>query len=172
MPQQVERSVTLGERERQQSRRSAKANGRLINDPPAARCDLDCLPVRIGKVEVEAALVLGDAQVNRSFWRIELGPRFELIKCHLDGHGARGCPGRFVVGTPQEGLKAPAADWPSLTMAIDQNVRKGGADCGVEQLGAGREQTWIHGCTAQEELCRCRSLPIAGSFGLHLRRSL
>src|SRR5438094_10111332 len=102
MAQRVERSAAFGKRERQQPGRSAKANGWLVNDTPAARRDLDRLPVRIGEVEVEAALVLGDAQVDRSLWRIELGPRFQLIKCHLDGQGARGSAGCFVVRTPQE----------------------------------------------------------------------
>src|SRR5262245_56062622 len=132
MPQRVERSAAFGKRKWQQSGRSAKANGRPINDPPAARCDLDGLPVRIGEVEVEAALVLGDAQIDRPFWRIELGARFELIKRHLDDQGAWSGAGRLVAGAPQEAFEASAADRPGLTMAVNQNIRKGGADSSVE----------------------------------------
>src|SRR5262249_20819228 len=66
--------------------------------------------------------------------------------------------------TPQEGLRAPAADRPGLTLANqNQNVGKGGPDHGVEQLGPGRQQVWIHGGPTYEELgaIRSRSLDLS-----------
>jgi hypothetical protein len=82
---------------------------------------------------IDAALMLSNAQVHRLFWPIELGPRFQVVERHLDGQAARRGARRCVVGTPQEGSEALAADRPSLTMVINYDVSKSGADkwCGI-----------------------------------------
>jgi hypothetical protein len=62
--QSTERSATLGQRERQKAGRPAKAHWRLIDDPPTGGRDLNGAPTVIREIQVEAASVVCNAQVD------------------------------------------------------------------------------------------------------------
>jgi hypothetical protein len=48
--------------------------------------------VFVGEVQIDAPGMLGDADVNRALWRIELGTRLEQIDSRPDRFGAAAPP--------------------------------------------------------------------------------
>jgi hypothetical protein len=96
-----ERSSLLRHWQRQQAGRPAETHRRLRHDPPALGADLGRLPSGIGKIEVDAALVLGDADMDHPLGALELRPRLEQIKRRIERRGARGVPCRLVIAPPQ-----------------------------------------------------------------------
>ncbi len=47
--------------------------------------NFDRTPLLVGEVQIDAAFVLGDADVDRAFRRVKLGARFEQIDDGPDG---------------------------------------------------------------------------------------
>ena len=70
---------------------------------------------------------------------IKLSLCFQEIEGRVDGTGGRGIAGCFIVPPPQPGTHPGAAHRPGLSMAIDDEIRKGGAVGGMKQLGADRD---------------------------------
>ena len=132
-----ERSSPLRHRQRQHAGRPAEAHRRLCNDPPALWADLDRPPGAIGEIEVDVALVLGDADMDRPLGAVELRPRLEQIERRVERRSARG-----VARSPRNSAaaarrrKRSAADRPGLAVTVDHEIGKGGAGGGVKQLDA------------------------------------
>ena len=83
-----------------------KRTGGLSDHAPSVGPDLDRTPGSIGEIEIDAAVVLGDADMDRPLGTIELRPRLEQIERRRERCCARGVPGRLVVAAPQPGAKA------------------------------------------------------------------
>ena len=73
--------------------------------PASGGPDCDGAPVLVRQAEIALFAVLGDADMNRALWAIELRLRFQEIKRRADGRGARGLPGRLVLAPPQPQLR-------------------------------------------------------------------
>jgi len=69
---------------RQLSGRPPEANRRSGDDLPAYGGDFNRSPVAVCKIEVERAIVLGDAQVHQPFGAIELALRLQLFNRPVD----------------------------------------------------------------------------------------
>jgi hypothetical protein len=66
--------------QRQHAGRPAEAHRRRADDAPALRSDLDRTPALIGEIEIDVAIVFGEANMNRPFGTIKLGVRLEQIE--------------------------------------------------------------------------------------------
>ncbi len=69
-----------GQRQRQHAGRPAEAHRGRSDHLPAVRPDLDRTPARIGEVEIDAAGMLGEADMDRPLGSIELGAGLEQIE--------------------------------------------------------------------------------------------
>ena len=69
----VNRATALRRRQFERARRSPESHWRLSNAAPPGLIDLDRAPIRIATIEVEFALVAGDAHVNRALDGVEIG---------------------------------------------------------------------------------------------------
>ena len=72
----------------------------------------------IGKIKIEAAGMLGDADTDRPLGSIKLCARFEKVERRPDHRGARSSPGRVIVAAPQPGSETFTANGPSFSVAI------------------------------------------------------
>jgi hypothetical protein len=72
----------------------------------------------IGKIKIEPAGILGDADTDRPLGSIKLCARFEKIERRPDHRGARSGPGRVIVAAPQPGSETFTANGPSFSVAI------------------------------------------------------
>src|SRR5262249_19792960 len=90
----------------------------------------------IRQVEVDQAVVLGEAGRDFALRTIELGLRLQ----HIEGCVQRGrawrLPGPLVVLLAQPGLKALAAQRPGCPVTGDDEISKAGAVAGVKELGS------------------------------------
>ena len=64
---------------------SAQACARTIDDPPSHLIDLDHLAVRVGKVEEDSPVNVGEPLIYRLAWRLE------LRNCHQRTNGCLHC---------------------------------------------------------------------------------
>ena len=51
------------------------------DDLPSVRPYLDGSPIVVGEVEIDAAVVFGDSDVNRTLRGVKLGARLKQIEC-------------------------------------------------------------------------------------------
>src|SRR6516164_2971548 len=110
--------------ERQHSGRSAEPHWRTFNHSPAIGSDLNRTPVFIGKIEIESAGMLSDANTDRALGGIKLCARLKQVECRPDRRRARGSPGRLVVAAPQPSPETLAANGPSFSMALCYEIRE------------------------------------------------
>jgi hypothetical protein len=68
----TKRPSPLRDRQLQQARRPAEAHRWISNDRPSARPNLDRTPRLVGKIEIDPAVPLGDADMDRALGTIEL----------------------------------------------------------------------------------------------------
>ena len=66
----------------------------------------------IGEIQIKVFRVLGDADVHRALWAIELRPCFQQVERRADGRCARRLPGRLVLAAPQPAAEPLAAYGP------------------------------------------------------------
>ena len=100
---------------------------------PSVRPYLDGSPIFVGKIKIYAAVVFGDADVNRALRGVKLGARLEQIDGRPDGLRARGAAGPLIVSTSQPMPKLPTVNGPGFTMAVDREIGEGGAVGVVKQ---------------------------------------
>jgi len=103
------------------------------DDLPSVPPYLDDSPIFVGEVEIGAAVVFGDADVNRTFRRVKLGARLKQIDRRYDCLRARGAAGILIVSTSEPMPKLSAANGPGFTMAVDREIGEGGAIGAVKQ---------------------------------------
>ena len=72
----------------------------------------------IGKIKIEAAGMLSDADIDRPLGSIKLCARFEQIERRPDHRRAWCGPGRAVVAAPHPGSETFAANGPRFSVAI------------------------------------------------------
>src|SRR5262249_21385856 len=92
----------------------------------------------IRQVEVDQAVVLGEADRDVALRTIELGLCLQHIEGCVERGRARRIPGALIVVLAQPGLKALAAQRPGLPVAVDDEVGKTSAVACVNELGGGR----------------------------------
>src|SRR5262249_61529446 len=71
------RSALLRLRQRQHARWSAEAHWRASDHAPSIGSDVDGAPLLISEIEIDVAIMLGDADVNGTLQTVELRPRLE-----------------------------------------------------------------------------------------------
>ena len=88
----------------------------------------------IGKIEIEAAGMLSDANTDRVFGGIKLRARLKQIERRPDrGRGCRG-PGRLVVTSPQPGSETFATNGPSFAVTVRYEIGVGDPARSVKHL--------------------------------------
>src|SRR6516164_7613859 len=91
----------------------------------------------IRQIEVDQAVLLGEADRDVSLRTIELCLRLEHIERCVQRGWARCVPGALVVVLAQPGPKALAAKRPGFPVPVDNEVRKTGAVACVKEPGGG-----------------------------------
>src|SRR6516165_1780000 len=99
--QSVDRSASLRYRQRQHPGRATEAHRRASDHAPAFGANHNRAPMLIGKVKIETAGMLSDADIDRPFGAIKLRACFEQIERRDDGRSFRRSPGLLVVATAQ-----------------------------------------------------------------------
>src|SRR4029077_14719251 len=102
---------------------------------PSVGADFDATPELIRQIEVDQAVLLGDADRDRAHRTIELSLRLQHIEGCVERGRARRIPGALVVLLAQPGQKAPAAKGPGFPVAVDDEVGKTGAVACVKEPG-------------------------------------
>src|SRR5262249_20087081 len=87
-------------------------------------------PELIRQIEIDQAVVLGEADRDVALRTIELGLRLKHIEGCVERGRARGIPGALVVVLAQPGLKGPG-----FPMAVDDEIGKAGAVTCVKEPG-------------------------------------
>src|SRR5262249_10502094 len=88
------------------------------------------------QIEVDQAVLLGEADRDLALRTIELGLRLERIEGCVQRRRARRIPGALVVLLAQPGLKALAAQRPGFPVAVDDEIGKAGAVACVKEPGS------------------------------------
>src|SRR5262249_12990215 len=109
----------------------AEPHRRVVGDPPSVGAEFDAAPKLIRQIEVDQAVVLGEAERDLALRTIELGLRLERIEGCVERGRARRIPGALVVV-----LKALAAQRPGFPLAIDDEIGKAGAVAAVTEPSA------------------------------------
>ena len=105
-------------------------------DPPTVGADFDAAPEFIRQIEVDQAVVLGEANRDLALRPIELGLRLQHIEGCVERGRARRIPGALVVVLAQPDAKALAAKWPGFPVAVDSEIGKAGAVACVKEPGS------------------------------------
>src|SRR5260370_36262798 len=114
---------------------AGETDRRVLGDPPSVGADFDATPELIRQIEVDQAVLLGEADRDVALWTIELGLRLEHIeRCVQRGRAWR-IPGPLVILLAQPGPKALAAKRPGFPVAVDDEISKTGAVAGVKEPG-------------------------------------
>ena len=92
---------------------------------PVVCSNLDRAPALVGKAKIDAPILLGDAQENRSLRPIELRSSFQQIEGRANGCVICGFPCGLIVAPPEPG--AEAGNRPRFSMLIDGEIGKSGA---------------------------------------------
>ena len=101
--------------------------------------NLDSAPMVVGKIQIDATVMLRDADVDRPPGPVKLSPGLKQIEGRADRSSARGCACGFVIFPPQPGPKTATANRPGLSVPIDHEIHKRGTvGCG-KRVGAERE---------------------------------
>src|SRR5260370_652671 len=114
---------------------AAEPDGRVVGDPPSVGADFDATPELIRQIEVDQAVVLGEANRDLALGAIELGLCLKHIEGCVQRGRARRIPGPLVVLLAQPGLKALAAKRPGFPVAVDEEIGKAGAVACVKEPG-------------------------------------
>src|SRR5215475_8856864 len=86
--------------------------------------DFDAAPELIRQIEVDPAVLLGEADRDLALRTVELGLRLKHIEGCVERRRARRIPGAFVVLLAQPTLKALAAKRPGFSVAVDDEIGK------------------------------------------------
>jgi len=99
----------------------------------------------IRQIEVDQAVLLGEADRDVSLRTIELCLRLEHIERCVQRGWARCVPGALVVVLAQPGPKALAAKRPGFPVAVDSEIGKAGAVACVKEPSSR--------CDVEEDVC-------------------
>jgi hypothetical protein len=80
--------------------------------------DFNASPLVVGEIKIDAASMLGDTNVDRSFRSVKLSSGFQMIDGHPDYVRAEGVASRLVMLTSQPGSKVGAPNGPGLSVSI------------------------------------------------------
>ena len=146
--------------------------GGHADDLPSIGSDLDSTPELVSKIQIDATIVLRDAEVNGALGCVKLRACLKQIECRTDRSSACGGTCGFVVFSPQPGTQADAANGPGFPMSIDDEIGKRGAIGGVKQLRAGRQigQHISRLCPARGHPCRLELSAASVRCGFGSRR--
>src|SRR3954463_11423841 len=114
---------------------AAEPDGRVLGDTPSVGADFDATPELIRQIEVDQAVLLGEADRDLALRTIELRLRLQHIERCVERSRARRIPGPLVVLLAQPGPKALAAKRPGFAVAVDDEIGKTGAVAGVKEPG-------------------------------------
>jgi hypothetical protein len=114
---------------------AAEPDRRVLGDPPSVGADFDATPELIRQIEVDQAVLLGEADRDFVLRTIELGLRLKRIEGCVQRGRARRIPGPLVVLLAQPGPKALAAQRPGFPVAVDDEIGKAGAVACVKEPG-------------------------------------
>ena len=103
---------------------------------PTIRSDFNRAPTVVSKIQIDASVMLPDAEVNGPPGGVKLCPCFKQINGRADRSSARGVTGGFVIFPPKPGTKTGTANGPGFSVPIDHEIRKRGAIGGVKQVRA------------------------------------
>jgi len=108
---------------------------RVLGDPPSNGADFDAAPEFIRQINVDAAVVLGEADGDVALRTIELGLRLKHIERCVERSRARRIPGPLVLVLAQPGPKARAAQRPGFPVTVDAVacVKEPGGRCDIEE---------------------------------------
>jgi hypothetical protein len=115
---------------------------------PSVRPYLDGSPIVVGEVEIDAAVVFGDSDMNRALRGVKLGARLKQIERRPDCLRARRAASLLIVSTSQPMPKLPAANGPGFTVAVDHEIGESGAvgvvkqRCGSAGKGKGKDHCY------------------------------
>jgi len=88
----------------------------------------------VGKIEIDPTSMLSEADIDCPLGSIKLRARFEQIERRRDRRPARCGPVRLVVAAPQPGPESLAADGPSFSVAVLDEIGECDAAGSVENL--------------------------------------
>src|SRR3954465_1996395 len=98
---------------------AAEPDRRDLGDPPSVGADFDATPKLIRQIEVDQAVLLGEADRDLALRTIELRLRLKHIEGCIQRGRAWRIPGALVVLLPQPAQKALAAQRPRFPVAVD-----------------------------------------------------
>src|SRR5260370_16563186 len=116
---------------------AGETDRRVLGDPPSVGADLDATPELIRQIEVDQAVLLGEADRDLALRTIELGLRLQHIEGYVQRGRARRIPGPLVVVLAQPGPTALAAKRPGFPLTVDNEIGKAGAVACVKEPGGG-----------------------------------
>jgi hypothetical protein len=114
---------------------TAESDRRVLGDPPSNGADFDAAPEFIRQINVDAAVVLGEADGDVALRTIELGLRLKHIERCVERSRARRIPGPLVLVLAQPGPKARAAQRPGFPVTVDDESHKADAVACVKEPG-------------------------------------
>ena len=124
------------ERKRLHAGAAAEPDRRVLGDPPSVGADFDATPELIRQIEVDQAVLLGEADRDVALRTIELRLRLQHIeRCVQRGPGsAHPRCARSIAGAtmPQNACCEAGQGFP---VAVDDEVGKAGAVAGVKEPG-------------------------------------
>src|SRR6516162_9173469 len=112
---------------------AAEPDRRVLGDSPSVATDFDATPELICQIEVDQAVLLGEADRDFALRTIELGLCLKRIESCVEPGRARRIPGALVVLLAQPTLKALAAKRPRFPVAVDDEIGKAGAVACVKE---------------------------------------
>ena len=133
--QRLNGSAPQRERKRLHAGAAAEPDRRVFGDPPSVGADFDATPELVRQIEVDQAVLLGEADRDVALRTIELGLRLQHIESCVQRGRARCVPGPLVVLLAQPGPKALAAKRPGFPVPVDGEVGKAGAVACVKEPG-------------------------------------
>jgi hypothetical protein len=99
---------------------------------PSIGSNLNSAPTLVSKIQIDATVMLRDAEVNGPPGRVKLCPCFKQIEGRADRSSARGGTCGFVIFPPQPGTKTETANGPGFSVPIDHEIGKRDAIGGVK----------------------------------------
>ena len=88
----------------------------------------------IGKIKIEAAIMLSNADIDRALGSIKLRAGFEQIERGPDHRRARSGPSGVVVAAPQPVSEMSAANGPSFPVTVGYEIGECDSARSVKQL--------------------------------------
>ena len=127
---------TMTNTHRHKSRRpfANRSKQRTSKHVPTIGANRNGTPMLVGKIKIEPAGMLSDADTDRPLGTIKLRARFEQIERRCDHRRARCGAARLVVATPHPSSETFAANGPSFAVAVRYEIGECDAAGSVKYL--------------------------------------